>query len=308
MSDDKPENQEFYASNEVNDFHSSAAPKELSASTDNSEKTAEQTVPSSLPATAGILTTGAVATAAVTVGVLVGKPLLQNLPQIDLLEANSTSTSVSYSFQCTYVSSGNLTVRLTSALEEKSVSYPLEVSEISSSNSLLSVPDSSLDSSSSSSSSYTKTIQGTFAGLSPKTSYALTILSPLTENTMTTLKSQTVLTGTEPLVAPSVSFLTTEVQYSSSQLTYTLAVTDPSSTLDSKSFYIQAIGLDSTGASVTQKEALSGSLTDGQTLSLAIFTKGNVLRLSVWGITSYVKEGDSAVSTPQKFVEMALYY
>jgi len=125
---------------------------------------------------------------------------------------------------------------------------------------------------------------------------------------MTTLKSQTVLTGTEPLVAPSVSFLTTEVQYSSSQLTYTLAVTDPSSTLDSKSFYIQAIGLDSTGASVTQKEALSGSLTDGQTLSLAIFTKGNVLRLSVWGITSYVKEGDSAVSTPQKFVEKALYY
>ncbi len=62
------------------------------------------------------------ATVAVTVGVLSGTPLLTNLPKVGrLLEAETTSTSVSYSFQCTYVTAGSLIVRLTSASETKDI-------------------------------------------------------------------------------------------------------------------------------------------------------------------------------------------
>jgi hypothetical protein len=74
-----------------------------------------------------VITSGAVATVAVTVGVLSGTPLLTNLPKVELLEAETTSTSVSYSFQCTYVTAGSLIVRLTSATETKDNSYDLTV-------------------------------------------------------------------------------------------------------------------------------------------------------------------------------------
>jgi hypothetical protein len=95
------------------------------------------------------------------------------------------------------------------------------------------------------------------------------------------------------------------VDYTTSTLSYSISVTDPSSVLDTTSVYLIAANSD---GSITQKGTFTGSLTDTQTLSLSSFTKGDFLRLSIWGISSYAKEGDSALKSQQKFVEKALYY
>jgi hypothetical protein len=356
---------------------------------------------------AGVLTTGVVGVTTATIGILIAQPIVNALPKIENLETLTTSSSVSYSFQCAYSGAGKLVVRLTSAFDEKNAEYSLEAEEASS---LSSVSFEALSSASSSASStYSKTIQGSFAELLPQTSYAISVLSPLTENTFTTLKSASFTTNasteadlsfvssaidsekqtlayevklddpssllftnsfelqidgldltngsaksvTSPLdsslkgsvslasfkgaqsltyalyatkkadstrekyeeksayyagVKPVVSFLSDTADYTNNQVVYQLSITDPCAFLDTSSFEIRVSGYDTSGASVSAKEALTGSLTDGQSISLASFTKGDFLRLSIWGISSYAKEGDSALKSQQKFVEKALYY
>ena len=109
-------------------------------------------------------------------------------------------------------------------------------------------------------------------------------------------------------VKPVVSFLSDTADYTNNQALYQLSITDPCGFLEATSFEIRVSGYDTNGASVSAKEALTGSLTDSQSISLASFTKGDFLRLSIWGISSYAKEGDSALKSQQKFVEKALYY
>jgi len=404
---EESQNQESFSSAEVNDFHSSLSARDYEASNQSQSTEETATTSTSVPLSAGVLTTGVVGVTTATIGILIARPIVNALPKIENLETLTTSSSVSYSFQCAYSGAGKLVVRLTSAFDEKNAEYSLEAEEASS---LSSASSEALSSASSSASStYSKTIQGSFAELLPQTSYAISVLSPLTENTFTTLKSASFTTSasteadlsfvssaidsekqtlayevklddpssllltdsfefqidgldltngsaksvTSPLdsslkgsvslasfkggqsltyalyakkqadssrekfeeksayyagVKPVVSFLSDTADYTNNQALYQLNITDPCGFLEATSFEIRVSGYDSNGASVSAKETLTGSLTDGQSISLASFTKGNFLRLSIWGISSYAKEGDSALKSQQKFVEKALYY
>jgi hypothetical protein len=323
MSDEKPENQEFYSANEVNDFHSSASARELSASTSTSETTETTettTVSTAAPVTAGVITTGAVATAAVTVGVLSGTPLLTNLPKVEQLQSETTSTSVSYSFQCTYVSAGSLIVRLTSATETKDNSYDLVVPTAESSTpsglkkaeATSSAADSSdvpvSSSSSSSSTSYSKLIEGSFAGLLPNTNYALTILSSFTSNSLTTLKTETLATPEKPTIVPGkMDFASAAIDDVKGSFDYTVSVTDPSSTFDKTSYNLQIAGKGLDGLDHTTTNPIS-DITANQSLSLTSFKGSQSLTFSLMAISSYAAEGETAKTTSQVFASKNLYY
>ena len=323
MSDEKPENQEFYSSNEVNDFHSSASARELSASSGTSETTETTettTVSTAAPVTAGVITTGAVATAAVTVGVLSGTPLLTNLPKVEQLQSETTSTSVSYSFQCTYVSAGSLIVRLTSATETKDNSYDLVVPTAESSTpsglkkaeATSSAADSSdvpvSSSSSSSSTSYSKLIEGSFAGLSPNTNYVLTILSSFTSNSLTTIKTETLETPDKPtIIAGTMDFASAAIDDAKASFAYHVSLNDPSATFDTTSYNLQIAGKGLDGLDRTTTNPISDIGAD-QTASLATFKGSQSLTFSLMAISSYAAEGETAKTTSQIFASKCLYY
>jgi hypothetical protein len=323
MSDDKPENQEFYSSNEVNDFHSSTSARELSASSSTSEtsdtaETATTTASTAAPVTAGVVTSGAVATVAVTVGVLSGTPLLTNLPKVELLEAETTSTSVSYSFQCTYVTAGSLIVRLTSASETKDNSYDLTVpmaesstpSGLKKADATSSAPGSSESpvSSSSSSTSYTKQIEGSFAGLSPNTNYVLTILSSFTSNSLTTIKTETLETPDKPtIIAGTMDFASAAIDDAKASFAYHVSLNDPSATFDTTSYNLQIAGKGLDGLDRTTTNPISDIGAD-QTASLATFKGSQSLTFSLMAISSYAAEGETAKTTSQIFASKCLYY
>jgi hypothetical protein len=323
MSDEKPENQEFYSSNEVNDFHSSTSARELSASSSTSEtsdtaETATTTASTVAPVTAGVVTSGAVATVAVTVGVLSGTPLLTNLPKVELLEAETTSTSVSYSFQCTYVTAGSLIVRLTSASETKDNSYDLTVpmaesstpSGLKKADATSSAPGSSESpvSSSSSSTSYTKQIEGSFAGLSPNTNYVLTILSSFTSNSLTTIKTETLETPDKPtIIAGTMDFASAAIDDAKASFAYHVSLNDPSATFDTTSYNLQIAGKGLDGLDRTTTNPISDIGAD-QTASLATFKGSQSLTFSLMAISSYAAEGETAKTTSQIFASKCLYY
>jgi hypothetical protein len=323
MSDEKPENQEFYSSNEVNDFHSSTSARELSASSSTSEtsdtaETATTTASTAAPVTAGVVTSGAVATVAVTVGVLSGTPLLTNLPKVELLEAETTSTSVSYSFQCTYVTAGSLIVRLTSASETKDNSYDLTVpmaesstpSGLKKADATSSAPGSSESpvSSSSSSTSYTKQIEGSFAGLSPNTNYVLTILSSFTSNSLTTIKTETLETPDKPtIIAGTMDFASAAIDDAKASFAYHVSLNDPSATFDTTSYNLQIAGKGLDGLDRTTTNPISDIGAD-QTASLATFKGSQSLTFSLMAISSYAAEGETAKTTSQIFASKCLYY
>jgi hypothetical protein len=323
MSDEKPENQEFYSSNEVNDFHSSTSARELSASSSTSEtsdtaETATTTASTAAPVTAGVVTSGAVATVAVTVGVLSGTPLLTNLPKVELLEAETTSTSVSYSFQCTYVTAGSLIVRLTSASETKDNSYDLTVpmaesstpSGLKKADATSSAPGSSESpvSSSSSSTSYTKQIEGSFAGLSPNTNYVLTILSSFTSNSLTTIKTETLETPDKPtIIAGTMDFASAAIDDAKASFAYHVSLNDPSATFDTTSYNLQIAGKGLDGLDRTTTNPISDIGAD-QTASLATFKGSQSLTFSLMAISSYAAEGDTPSTAKQIFATKDLYY
>jgi hypothetical protein len=304
MSDESPENQEFFASNEVNDFHSSVDARTFSADFSSNSSGTETSSEKTLTNTAShfdisILAGGTATTAVVVTSVLILSPTISSLPKISSLEVATTAVSVSYSFSCAYSGSGSLLVRLTSAFDEKAntISLP-EKDSVSSS----SVSAASLSGSSSSASSTNEaTFAGIFDALTSGTNYVLTIQTPLTGNTYTTLSQQNVTTSTKTI---SLSFDQVAVDYEHTQLTYLLKSDDPSSLPGMNELHLLLTGRDSKGLAHEEETPLSGVYGDTQSASLAGFMKGYYLRLALLGANENNTAGDPA----KKYAEMALYY
>jgi hypothetical protein len=301
MNDVSPENQEYFAAPELNDFHSSAEAKELSAdssSEDSSEKTIERTGNSVTPhVSVSLIAGGATTTVAVVTGVLVLAPSVSSLPSISSLTLEESATSVSYSFQCSYSGSGSLLVKLTSAFSTLTNTIDLPAKESSSS-----VVTSSTDSSSSASSSPIEArFAGAFSSLTSGTDYVLTIQAPFTGGTYTTLSQKNVTTLAK---AVQVGFDQLNVDYSKSELVYTLKSEDPTSLPGMNELHLHLSGLDGTGAEHEEETPLAGAYSDNQVASLAGFKKGYYLRLTLLGANGDNSAGDPA----KKYAETALYY
>lgn len=299
---DPAENQEYFAAPELNDFHSSADAKELSAkssSEDSSEKTIERTVNSVTPHVSVSLIAGGAATTTVAVvtGVLVLAPSVSSLPSISSLALIESATSVSYSFQCSYSGSGSLLVKLTSAFSTLTNTIDLPAKESSSS----AVSTSTDSSSSSSTSAIEAKFAGAFSSLTSGTNYVLTIQAPFTGGTYTTLSQKNVTTLTTAL---QVNFDQMNVDYAKSQVVYTLKSDNPAALPGMNEFHLHLTGLDGTGASHEEETPLSGVYGDNQVASLAGFKKGYYLRLTLLGANGDNSAGDPA----KKYAETALYY
>lgn len=297
-------NQEFYASNEVNDFHSSVDARSLSVDSskggDEEKKTIENTLTKSAPhLTASLIAGGVSTTAVVVTGVLVLSPRLSALPKISSLALEATSVSVSYSFDCAYSGTGSLVLRLSSAFDEKSATLALIEESTSSSSEVVS-------SVSVSSSASNKTNQRRFAGvfdsLRSGTVYALTIQTPLTDNTYTTLSQKNVTTLAEQAVT--LSFKDAQVDYAKNELLFSLAYQGSSSLPALDHLHLHLTGKDPSGSAHEEESVLSGTYQDSQSASLAGFMKGYYLRLSLLG----PNEDNSAGDPAKKYAEMALYY
>lgn len=299
MRDEKVENQEYFASQEVNDFHSSAKAKELSADsssgTDTNEKTLEKTLTNTSSHIGVSVMAGATSTAAVALtSVLVLSSNASTLPKISSLAIEATSISVSYSFSCSYSGSGSLLVRLSSAFDEKS--NVIVLSDPSSSSSSLSSV------SSSASSTNERQFAGVFNSLTSGTDYVLTIQTPFTGNTYTTLSQRSVTTSTSKGIA--LSFAQVSVDYALSQVLYSLQSDDPSSLPAMNELYLHLKGKDVSGAAHEEEKALTGTYQERQSASLEGFMKGYYLRLCLLG----ANEDNSAGDPAKIYAEMALYY
>jgi hypothetical protein len=196
-------------------------------------------------------------------------------------------------------------VRLTSPFASEDKAYELAV-DSSSSEAVSSVSLSSSSVSPSSSTSQEKIIQGTFAGLLPSTAYVISVMTPLSGNTLTTLKSASFTTEANP--SAQVSFASTSLDYTAKDLLYTLSIADSSSVLDQTSLYLEVNGKSPSLTSLTKKGNLSAPINGEQHFSLADFVQGNYLRLTLWGSLK-ASSGDSIAGvSPQKLAQMALYY
>lgn len=251
---------------------------------------------------AGAITAGSVTAGIVVTGVVVLAPSINTLPTVKDLSTEVTSSTVSYAFTASYVSSGTLYVKLSDASGSSENSFDLTVEEEASSmeNSLSASTSSSA---SSSAATYLLPIQGSFTSLKAGTNYTLTVSTNLTSSTQTTLSTISLQTSKET-VMPSASFSTPTFDYDAASLSYTFTLADPSQILDATSLYSELVGYDSTKKMISRDTPFTGNPGEKVTLSLADFMKGNYLRLSLYGKLTSSAVNDEAISLG----EIALYY
>jgi hypothetical protein len=259
---------------------------------------------------AGAITAGTVTAGVVVTGVVVLAPsVITTLPTVQDLSTEVTSSTISYAFTASYVSSGKLYVKLSDASTSQENTFDLAVAE--SASSVTSSGDStstssSGDSSGASSSSavtYLLPIQGKFNSLKEGTAYTLTVATNLTSSTQTTLSTVSLQT-TKETVMPTASLATPSLDYDKASLSYTFTLSDPSSVLDKTSLYSELVGYDTNKAKITRDTPFAGNAGDPVSLSLADFMKGNYLRLSLYGKLTSSAANDEAMSLG----EIALYY
>jgi hypothetical protein len=183
---------------------------------------------------------------------------------------------------------------------------------------------------------YETPIKEVFKNLYDHRNYVLSVVCTVDSYTQT-VYSETLTTG-DLNAEPSFAVSSTAIDYDKSQLILNISAKDPSNHLVSGSFFavLEGTCLKSATPSASvpplgtdgdviindaDSSSLFGTLTrtvhlsepytaESQTLSLADFTKGYVIRLRIYGVNDYVgPDSDSAEAPSQQiYYETALYY
>lgn len=178
---------------------------------------------------------------------------------------------------------------------------------------------------------YAFPISGSFDYLNPETIYTLKVVASSSSYSNEELFSGQITTLSS--VKPSIGVSATP-DYAASLLPTTLTINDPNGYLVAGKLYAKLVGTPTTlaGQAVsnptgTSSEGVAGDYfntektemtrvvyftepySDVQSLSLASYAKGYLIRLSIWGVSSYVAVGGSGPSSdPQKLADYAVYY
>jgi hypothetical protein len=214
---------------------------------------------------AGVTTTSVVGVVVTTV-VLVVSPAVSNAPALANVQAEITASTLSYSFDVTYIKAGSLEVRIENIDDTRSETYDLSDTAVSSSKARNFGPsreDSSSSSSSSEASSsapstssseptssssvsssvtqFQTSFEGIFENLLANRSYVFMVTTPINEDLRQTLYSATLTTGGED-IAPKLTVGTPVVDYDKAKLNVPVDVSDPSRHWKEGSLFAVLIG------------------------------------------------------------------